>query len=94
MSELKADFSNTGQLVPDALGQARQYFEHGHWMSESHDEYDVHEFAALAQAAALIAIAERLDAQNEHLSVIRDHLDDAGSGLLKIAGILDATDFS
>jgi hypothetical protein len=39
-----------------------------------------------AQAAALIAIAERLEVQNEHLEYIRNHLDDIGTALVGAVG--------
>jgi len=39
-----------------------------------------------AQAAALIALVEKVEAQNEHLGFIRDHLDDIGTVLLNSAG--------
>ena len=46
--------------------------------------------AQAAQAAALIALVERMDTMNAHLAVIRDHLDDAGTAAVQIAGILDS----
>ena len=84
---LNASFSKTGKLELDALGQARQYLEHAHWMNESQNEYCVHEFAAISQAAAQIAQAETDQKRNEYLATIAEHL----AGILEKLSNIDST---
>lgn len=60
----------------DALKQARGNLERTEFIIDDTENCDPLVSAAITQAAALIAIAERLDTQNEHLSDIRCHLDD------------------
>ena len=63
----------------DMLEKAKHHFTESSENGYQHD-------AMLAQAAAAIALVERMDTQNEHLDAIRNHLDDIASVLLNAEG--------
>ena len=71
--------------MPDALEQAENLFLDAS-TRHSMNHLPVGDVTQLARAAALIAIAERMDEQNKSLELIASRLDDLSSVLWNVAG--------
>jgi len=77
-------------MMADELKGVRYYLEQADAIAVCRESCTPGEAAQMAQAAALIALVERLDEQNEHLDYIRNHLDDIGTVLLNASGPMGA----